>query len=140
VVALTFEGSLHRGPFDQDDNRKLKRLIPHVQRALNIRDRLEAHEVHGSTLSSVVERSHIGVIVLDQKGPILEATGLAKQLMKSELGIRCASDHTLWGGRVLFVQKVAISLLRCASDRPKLLIRRAAQRSARLESGTCRGS
>jgi hypothetical protein len=44
------------------------------------------------------------------------------------------------GGRVLFVQKVAVSLLRRTSARPKLLIRRAAQRSARLESGTCRGS
>ena len=44
------------------------------------------------------------------------------------------------GGRVLFVQKVAVSLLHRTSARPKLLIRRAAQRSARLEIGTCRGS
>jgi DNA-binding CsgD family transcriptional regulator len=96
VVALTFEGSLRRGPFDENDSRKLKRLIPHVQRALQIRDRLEAHEVRAATLSSVVEQSHMGVIVLDQKGRILEATGLADRLMKTESGIRCSSDHTLW--------------------------------------------
>jgi DNA-binding CsgD family transcriptional regulator/PAS domain-containing protein len=96
VVALTFQGSRHRGPFDANDGAKLERLIPHVQRALNIRDRLEAHAAHVSSLSSVVERSHMGVIVLDQKGRILEATGLAEQLMKSELSIRRASDHTLW--------------------------------------------
>jgi DNA-binding CsgD family transcriptional regulator len=96
VVALTFQGSLHRGPFDEDDSRKVKRLIAHVQRALEIRDRLEAHEVRASTLSSVVERSHIGIIVLDQKGRILEATGLAEQLLNSTSGIRRTGDHTLW--------------------------------------------
>jgi DNA-binding CsgD family transcriptional regulator/PAS domain-containing protein len=96
VVALTFEGSLHRGPFDENDSRKLKRLIPHVQRALNIRDRLEASEVRASTLSSVVQQLRMGIIILDEKGRILEATGLAEQLLKSEPGIRRASDHTLW--------------------------------------------
>jgi DNA-binding CsgD family transcriptional regulator/PAS domain-containing protein len=96
VVALSFQGSRHRGPFDENDGAKLQRLIPHVRRALNIRDRLDAHEAHASTLSSVVERSHMGIIVLDQKGRILEATGLAEQLMKTEPGIRRGTDHTLW--------------------------------------------
>ena len=44
------------------------------------------------------------------------------------------------GVRVLFVQKVAVFLLRRTSARPKLLIRRAGQHSARPEIGTCRGS
>jgi DNA-binding CsgD family transcriptional regulator len=96
VVALTFEGSIRRGPFDENDTRKLRRLIPHVQRALEIRDRLEAHEVQASALTSVVEQSHIGVIMLDQRGRILEATGLADRLLKTECGLRRASDHTLW--------------------------------------------
>jgi DNA-binding CsgD family transcriptional regulator/PAS domain-containing protein len=96
VVALTFQGSRHRGPFDDDDSRKLKRLIPHVQRALQIRDRLEASEVRASTLSSVAEQSRMGIIILDEKGRILEATGLAEQLLNSEPGIRRASNHTLW--------------------------------------------
>jgi DNA-binding CsgD family transcriptional regulator/PAS domain-containing protein len=96
VVALTFEGSKGRGPFDENDARKLKCLIPHVQRALQIRDRLEAEQVRASTLSSVVDQAHIGVIMLDQKGRILEATGLAESLLSAESGIRCASDRTLW--------------------------------------------
>jgi DNA-binding CsgD family transcriptional regulator/PAS domain-containing protein len=96
VVALTFEGSLHRGAFDENDSRKLKRVIPHVQRALNIRDRLEASEVRASTLSTVVEQSRMGVIILDEKSRILEATGLAEQLLKTGCGMRRASDHTLW--------------------------------------------
>jgi DNA-binding CsgD family transcriptional regulator len=96
AVALTFQGSLQRGPFDEDDSRKIKRIIAHAQRALEIRDRLEASEVRASTLSSAVERSHVGIIVLDQKGHILEATGLAEELLKSESGIRRASDRTLW--------------------------------------------
>ena len=66
-------------------------------------------------------------------------------MRKSYDGLQALARHAMGhdpldGGRVLFVQKVAVCLLRCASDRPKLLIRRAAQRSARLEIGTCRGS
>jgi len=96
VVALTFEGSIRRGPFDENDTLKLTRLIPHLRRALAIRDRLEAHEIRASALTSVVEQSHIGVIMLDQKGRILEATGLAERLLKTECGLRRAGDHTLW--------------------------------------------
>jgi thioredoxin reductase (NADPH) len=61
--------------------------------------------------------------------------GLARSL-----GAQCDERDALTGGRVLFVRKVAVSLLHRTSARPKLLIRRAAQRSARLEIGTCRGS
>jgi DNA-binding CsgD family transcriptional regulator len=96
TVALTLEGSKRRRAFDEVDIRRLKRLIPHVQRALEIRDRLEAHEVRASALTSVVEQSHIGVIMLDNKGRILDATGLAEQLLKAECGMRRASDHALW--------------------------------------------
>jgi DNA-binding CsgD family transcriptional regulator/PAS domain-containing protein len=106
VVALTFQGSRHRGPFDEDDSRKVKRLIPHVQRALEIRDRLEANEVRARTLSSLVDRSAVGVIVLDQKGRILESTGLAERLLELGSEMRRASDRTLW------LQEPAGSLLR----------------------------
>jgi DNA-binding CsgD family transcriptional regulator len=96
VVALSFQGSRHRGPFDENDGVKLRRLIPHVQRALEIRDRLEASQLRASTLYSVVENARIGIIILDEKGRILEATGLADQLLKADCGMRRASDHTLW--------------------------------------------
>jgi DNA-binding CsgD family transcriptional regulator/PAS domain-containing protein len=96
MVALTFQGSRRRGPFDENDGAEFKRLIPHVQRALDIRDRLEASEIRASTLSSVVEQSHRGIIILDEKGRILEATGLAERLLKTECGMRRASDHALW--------------------------------------------
>jgi DNA-binding CsgD family transcriptional regulator len=96
VVALTFRGARKRGPFDENDIWQLRRLIPHIQRALAIRDRLEAHEIRTNALTSVVERSHIGVIMLDQKCRILEATGLAERLLKTECGMRRASDHALW--------------------------------------------
>jgi DNA-binding CsgD family transcriptional regulator len=96
VVALTFEGSKRRGPFAEHDAHRLRRLIPHVQRALDMRDRLEAHDVRANALISVTEQSHIGVIVLDSKCRILEATGLAESLLKAGVGMRRAADRTLW--------------------------------------------
>lgn len=56
------------------------------------------------------------------------------------LFVACAIAASPPGGRVLFVLKVAVSLLRRTSARPKLLIRRAAQHSARPEIGKSRGS
>jgi DNA-binding CsgD family transcriptional regulator len=96
LVALTFQGSRRRGAFDENDGAKLQRLIPHVRRALAIRDRLEAHEVKAQTLPVVMQQSHVGVMVLDQKGRILEATGLAEQLLTIGVGMRRAIDRTLW--------------------------------------------
>jgi Plasmid pRiA4b ORF-3-like protein len=46
----------------------------------------------------------------------------------------------LIGGRVLFLQKVAVSPMHCTIHDPKLLIRRDGQRSVRPGIGTCRGS
>jgi DNA-binding CsgD family transcriptional regulator len=96
VVALSFQGSCRRGPFDEPEARQLKTLVPHLRRALEIRDRLETHQVRANTLSSAIEGLQFGLFVLDDKGFILDASGNAEELLRRETSIRREKDHTLW--------------------------------------------
>jgi DNA-binding CsgD family transcriptional regulator len=96
VVALSFQATCHRGPFDESDAQCIKRLVPHVSRALEIRDRLETQQIRANTLSSAIEGLQFGLFVLDNKGCILDASGLAQELLRREPAIRREKDHTLW--------------------------------------------
>lgn len=96
VVALSFQSTCHRGPFDESDAQCIKRLAPHVSRAFKIRDRLETHQVRANTLSSAIEGLQFGLFVLDNKGCILDASGLAQELLRREPSVRREEDHTLW--------------------------------------------
>jgi len=96
VVVLSFQATCHRGSFDESDARQIKYFIPHVRRALEIRDRLEAHQVRANTLSSAIERLQFGLFILDDNGCILDASGLAQELLRREPSIRREKDHTLW--------------------------------------------
>jgi DNA-binding CsgD family transcriptional regulator len=96
VVALSFQGSCRRGPFDESDARQIKSLMPHVRRAFDIRDRLEAHQIRADTLSSAIEGLQFGLFVLDGTGCILDASGLAQEMLRREPAIRREKDHTLW--------------------------------------------
>jgi DNA-binding CsgD family transcriptional regulator len=96
IVTLAFQASSHHGSFDDADSKTVKRLVPHLRRALEIRNRLESHQIRASTLTVALEQSHFGVIVLDEGGRILESTGLADELLRVEPTMRRQSDHTLW--------------------------------------------
>jgi DNA-binding CsgD family transcriptional regulator len=96
IVALSFQGTRRRGTFEEADAQRIKTLVPHLRRALAIRDRLESHKLHAETLSAAVGGMQFGVFVLDKGGCILEACGLAAELLRSEPGIRRARDRTLW--------------------------------------------
>jgi len=47
AVTLSFEGTRKRGPFEAHDLEAYRRLLPHISRSLEIRDRLERAQVRG---------------------------------------------------------------------------------------------
>ena len=96
VVALSFQATLRHGPFNEPEARRLKRLLPHVTRALVIRDRLERQNVRVNTISSAMDRLQFGLFVLDAKARILEASAMAEQIMRGERAMRRDKDGTLW--------------------------------------------
>jgi DNA-binding CsgD family transcriptional regulator len=96
VVALTFQGGKSRGAFDAEEIDQLRKLVPHLRRSLEIRDRLEAAQIQVSTLSSLLEQTQLGVIALDRTGLVLQATGLADVVLKEAISMRRERDGTLW--------------------------------------------
>jgi len=96
VVALSIQSSNARGPFDEGDEHRISDIIPHIRRAVEIRDRLEATNIRVQNFSACLDRVTFGVMVLDGDGRILEANSLAEQLLRSEKVIRREPDKALW--------------------------------------------
>ena len=95
VVALTIQGTKRRGQFDARDGERIRPLLPHLRRALDIRDRLEYSHVRADTLAKSVDNLSFGVLVLDAGGRILEANLVAQDLLRNEDGIYRNIDKTL---------------------------------------------
>jgi DNA-binding CsgD family transcriptional regulator len=96
VAGLSIQGSLARGPFDQRDADKLQPVIPHLRRALEIKDRLDLAQINRQTINGCLDRSGLAVLILDEVGGIMEASNSATELMRADCGIRRNADGTLW--------------------------------------------
>lgn len=95
AVALTFEGSLKRGPFGPRDIELFRRVLPHLTRTLEIRDRLEAAEVRSTNLANILDTAAFGVMILDARHRIIEANALASALLQDRSGICRDQDGAL---------------------------------------------
>jgi DNA-binding CsgD family transcriptional regulator/PAS domain-containing protein len=81
MTCITFQASVATGPFDADDALKIQPVLSHIARALNIRDRLERHAIRAETMAACMERSAVGILVLDQKGRVVETNARAQALL-----------------------------------------------------------
>jgi DNA-binding CsgD family transcriptional regulator len=94
-AAITFQGTARQGPYEENDAARLRPFVPHLQRAIDIRDRLEAANIRASTLAPSMDRLTFGLIALDEVGSIIEANAVAEELLRSESGISVGRDRTL---------------------------------------------
>jgi DNA-binding CsgD family transcriptional regulator/PAS domain-containing protein len=95
AVTLSLQGTLKRGAFDTRDIENFRRILPHVGRALEIRDRLEAAQLRANTLASCLHRVPCGVIVLSIHGKIIEVNAAAERVLRTEKEICGTLDRTL---------------------------------------------
>jgi DNA-binding CsgD family transcriptional regulator len=96
AVFISFPATCDRGPFEDSDARRLESIVPHIRRALEVRDRLEARQVRANTLASAIAGLQFGLFVLDSQGCILDAAGIAEELLLRDAAIRRDKDHALW--------------------------------------------
>jgi DNA-binding CsgD family transcriptional regulator len=106
IVNFSINSSRDRGPFDQRDGDRLRPLIPHLRRALAIKDRLQLAHIRQDTVGRCLDSLSFAVLILDEAGRVVEASNSARELLAAaESGIRCNGDGTLWlrdpGGRDL---------------------------------------
>jgi DNA-binding CsgD family transcriptional regulator len=96
AVALSVQGTVKRGPFQDHDVDTFKRILPHVRRAFEIRARLESAEVRSATLANTLDGIGPGVMVLDSHGRLLEANVQAQDELRDGRSLRRNGDSTLW--------------------------------------------
>lgn len=101
--------------FNNCDKVLLERLLPHLQRALQIYGRLNRTELERDLYANTVDRMAVGTIILDNCGRLLNANTLATQLMEQRDGLRQSQRQLIVGDRqqaVEFQQLVDRSLSR----------------------------
>jgi len=96
AVTISLQGTRRRGPFDGGDIENFRQILPHVARALEIRDRLEHVQLRSKTLAITLDRLALGVLLLDSRGRVLEANSQAQELLREGNGIRRNHDGTFW--------------------------------------------
>lgn len=81
-------------PFDESSRRRMSLLLPHLQRALQIKMRLGVCDQFQAVTLDLLERAGIAVFLLDESRRLLFANRLAEQILERRSGLR------LVGGRV----------------------------------------
>lgn len=78
MVALSFQASERRGPFNADEQRQLQPLVPHISRALEIKERLEQRNLRNETLAASLDHAPFQLFILDIRGRLIEANSAAE--------------------------------------------------------------
>jgi DNA-binding CsgD family transcriptional regulator len=74
-------------PFTVTSSQKLQRLLPHLQRALEIRQRLRQAEQTSRSVYSTLDRLSVGVIMLAATGRLLHANAAAEAMLRDGDGL-----------------------------------------------------
>lgn len=95
MVVLGLQGSRQRGAFESGDMETFRRLLPHIIRALEIRDRLQGAQIRTEALASCLDSVNFGVLVLDASGRVLDCNAVAQAVIRVDDGVRCEADGAL---------------------------------------------
>lgn len=82
---------VHRPPdakdFSGSDARRLGRLLPHVQRALEVRRRLQQADQASRAVHSILDRLTLGAIIMDAMGRLLHVNAAADAILLGADGL-----------------------------------------------------
>ena len=80
--SISIQREMDKPPFDDADLNLMRRLGPHVRRAVLIGDLLDARAIERDVLSATLEMLTIGVLLTDQAGRIVHANGAAARMLQ----------------------------------------------------------
>jgi DNA-binding CsgD family transcriptional regulator len=83
IVALSLKTSSKHGPFHMHEAERLKQVVPHLSRVLEIKDRLAASQVRADTLAKTLDSLSFGVLVLDATGCVIESNTIAAEILRA---------------------------------------------------------
>ena len=97
--SVSFQRKIDQEPFDMSDLDLLRRLSPHIRRAVMIGDLLETKAVERDALDAALNALHVSVILTSENGRIAYANSAAEKLLstfvvRSDSGRLSAHDTT----------------------------------------------
>lgn len=78
IISMSRPASI--GPFTNKEVEHCQRLMPHFQRVLRVSQEIEAARVELSAVSTVLERSATGVLLIDRTGEVAFANAAARAM------------------------------------------------------------
>jgi DNA-binding CsgD family transcriptional regulator/PAS domain-containing protein len=86
-AALGIHRPMDAGDFTPADAKAIQRLVPHLQRALEVRRRLQHAEQANRSLHSVFDRLSLGVVMLGSTGRLLHVNAAADLILHRADGL-----------------------------------------------------
>jgi len=88
VTAVSIQAPQDRGPFRESDAAVAQRFMPHLRRALDLKERLEMQQVHCESLQRILDEAPFGSAILDEKGIVREISASALSSLQTANAIR----------------------------------------------------
>jgi len=95
VVNFSINSSRLRGPFDEKDGERLRPIVGHLRRAIEIKDRLEMVKFRADAIGKSLDSVSFGVMILDSQGHALEVSARARQILRNGSEMRLSADGSL---------------------------------------------
>jgi DNA-binding CsgD family transcriptional regulator/PAS domain-containing protein len=84
---VVMEGSRRRGPFSAQAQSRFSTVVPHLIRAVKLREMLYSVRQQNRAYRAALESLAFGVIMLDERGHVIEATSAAEQVLRAADGL-----------------------------------------------------
>lgn len=86
------------GGFSESEMARLRRLAPHIRRAITISDLLDLRTVERNAFMQVIDSMAAGICIVGSEGRILHANGAAKEMLEQNALIRVESGQLRGSG------------------------------------------
>jgi DNA-binding CsgD family transcriptional regulator len=93
VVALSIQGTRHRGAFSVAERERLAVVLPHVTRAIELKDKLSSAASVGSSLLELADSLPFGILVISADLRIQQASARARQILAAGDGVQSAGPY-----------------------------------------------
>lgn len=78
-------------PFGEEERKFLFRLVPHLQRAFQLHNRIQGLEQKGAAAADALEHLHVALVMLSGEGKVLQVNEAATAILASQKGLKVTS-------------------------------------------------
>jgi DNA-binding CsgD family transcriptional regulator len=99
VLSFTVVRSRRRGPYEEQELQRVRTILPHLRRAIQVNERLSRLERTRASLGAGLDGLRHGVFVIDRAGRVVFANRAARALVALNDGLTIADDGLVASGR-----------------------------------------